>query len=173
MRQNSLWKIKLLESRSIVRKENIPPNLSNLAFDFFYWFSRFEFALKENKYLRNHTVGANAEPGWDKFVLNFQNSYVLSDQASALLQEKPERQVVTAHHQLAWEEVDLSECKSQLERVVRVLKTVRNNLFHGGKSGCKGWDNPERTELLLSLGKAVLDQFASLAQFQHDYTEYY
>ena len=35
-----------------MRKEDIEDNLKELAFDFFYWFSRFEFALKENKFLR-------------------------------------------------------------------------------------------------------------------------
>jgi len=31
-----------------MRKEDIESDLKNFAFDFFYWFSRFEFSLKEN-----------------------------------------------------------------------------------------------------------------------------
>ncbi|PLK48298.1 hypothetical protein [Uliginosibacterium sp. TH139] len=51
-----------------MQKDTVPAELTALAFDFFYWFSRFEFALKENKYLKNHAEGATALPGWDEFV---------------------------------------------------------------------------------------------------------
>ena len=46
-----------------MQKDAVPVGLTALAFDFFYWFSRFEFALKENKYLENHSEGATALPG--------------------------------------------------------------------------------------------------------------
>ena len=53
------------------------------------------------------------------------------------------------------------------------MKTVRNNLFHGGKHGSEGWDDPKETELLLASGKAVLDQLAQPAALEADYTQYY
>ena len=55
----------------MVRKENIQVDLKKLAFDFFYWFSRFEFALKENGYLKNNITGENVGPGWGAFVEKF------------------------------------------------------------------------------------------------------
>ncbi|MES1383898.1 hypothetical protein ABUU23_19015, partial [Vibrio cholerae] len=58
-------------------------------------------------------------------------------------------------------------------RVIRLLKTVRNNLFHGGKHGADGWDNPERTQELLVIGKSILDHLARLADIEADYTQYY
>lgn len=156
-----------------MHKEDIPQNISAIAFDFFYWFSRFEFALKENGYLKNPKVGENAEPGWNEFVKKWQDQYAASDEAASLLKAQPKRQIVAANNGLAWKDVDLSKCKSELAKVVCLLKTVRNNLFHGGKSGGEGWDNPERTALLLSSSKTVLDQLAELAAFEADYTQYY
>jgi len=156
-----------------MRKEDIHANLSALAFDFFYWFSRFEFALKENHYLKSHEPGANAEAGWKEYVAKWHSEYNLSSEASELLKLLPQRQVVLAGDQLDWKPLNLSNSKSELEAVVQCLKTVRNNLFHGGKHGCKGWDDPQRTEALLGSGKAVLGQLAELAGFHADYTRHY
>jgi hypothetical protein len=64
-----------------MRKEGIRADLSSQAFDFFYWFSRFEFALKENGYLRSHQIGAYADPGWDEFVDKWHSHYTPCAQA--------------------------------------------------------------------------------------------
>lgn len=42
----------------MLRKDDIAGELTQLAFDYFYWFSRFEFCLKENGFLRNKEPGA-------------------------------------------------------------------------------------------------------------------
>ncbi|MFP8832815.1 hypothetical protein ACLIJR_00950 [Hydrogenophaga sp. XSHU_21] len=148
-------------------------NLSSLAFDFFFWFSRFEFALKENGYLKSHSRGAKAEPGWKEFVDKWHSTYILSSEACALLAAKPEQQIVGPNDELKWREVDLTKSKSDLSNLVLLLKTVRNNLFHGGKHGGAGWDDPYRTEILLSSGIAVLNQLAQLASIEADYKQYY
>jgi len=44
-----------------MRREEVNEKVSALAFEFFFWFSRFEFALKENGYLKVHRIGATAE----------------------------------------------------------------------------------------------------------------
>lgn len=156
-----------------MRKEEVTAELSNLAFDFFYWFSRFEFALKENGYLKSHAEGTRAEPGWGEFSVKWRPHYRLSKEAEALIASPPARQVVGLGDQLGWAPVCLDDCKSDLEKVVRLLNTVRNNLFHGGKHGGTDWDNPARTKELLDSGKAVLGQLASLAGIEADYTQYY
>lgn len=156
-----------------MRKEDVAANLSNLAFDFFYWFSRLEFALKENGYLKSHVPGENAEPGWDEFVNKWQEQYTSSAEARLLLKSPPERQVVLEGDKLHWRAVGLGDCKSDLARVVRLVKTVRNNLFHGGKHGGAGWDDPKRTQELLEASLALLRQFAGLASIEADFTQYY
>ncbi|EII3056856.1 hypothetical protein ABMX90_22820 [Vibrio vulnificus] len=156
-----------------MRKEEINDELTNLAFDFFYWFSRFEFALKENRVLKKDESGSNAEPGWDKFVEKYADSFTVSADSQKLIDLNPQRQIVVDNQELEWKPVGRADCKSELCLVVRLLKTIRNNLFHGGKHGAKGWDDPERTEELLTSGKNVLDQFAKMADWEADYTQYY
>lgn len=156
-----------------MQRDALSAGLTALAFDFFYWFSRFEFALKENKYLENNTVGAVALPGWQAFIKRWHSAYQVSNEARAILDAGPEQQVVEANGELAWRAVNLDNCKSDLARLVRLLQTVRNNLFHGGKHGGAGWDGPARTELLLKSGIHVLGQLASLASIEADYFQIY
>lgn len=156
-----------------MRKDDISKELSSIAFDFFYWFSRFEFCLKENRYLKHEEPGANAEPGWDKFVLKYAAAYSPSSEAMTLLAAPPDRQIVEANGQLAWRPVGTSDCQSDLAKVARLVKTVRNNPFHGGKHGAAGWDNPARAQSLISASKAVLAELAVLGKFDSDYTRQY
>ena len=156
-----------------MRQECIGERLSNLAFQFFYSYSRFEFALKENGYLRNSRLGATAMPGWLEFAEERCAMYHISDEARQLIKASPKCQVVAADDRLEWTTVNLKGCSSDLEKVIRLVQTARNNLFHGGKHGAEGWDEPERTETLLTLGVAVLDQIAEDTGLAADYTGYY
>jgi hypothetical protein len=54
-----------------------------------------------------------------------------------------------------------------------MLKTVRNNLFHGGKHGEAFWDDPTRVQALLSNAQPVLAELAALGGFDADYVRYY
>ena len=156
-----------------MRQECIGEHLSKLAFQFFYSYSRFEFALKENRYLKSSRPGATAMPGWFEFAEKQHGMYQASDEAKELIKASPKRQVVAAGNRLEWTTVDLKGCSSDLEKVIRLVQTVRNNLFHGGKHGAEGWDDPERTGRLLTLGAAVLDQIAENTGLAADYTGYY
>ncbi|PKM29502.1 MAG: hypothetical protein CVV07_10430 [Gammaproteobacteria bacterium HGW-Gammaproteobacteria-11] len=156
-----------------MRREDIHDELKDIAFDFFYWFSRFEFALKENKLLKRNDIGENAEPGWDAFIERYAGDFKHSKQTRELLELNPKRQKVGPNSAVEWKEVDMGDCRSDLCRVVRLLKTVRNNLFHGGKHGADGWDDPDRTKKLLSNGKVILDLLAAMADFEADYTQCY
>ncbi|ENA26965.1 hypothetical protein HMPREF1487_09444 [Pseudomonas sp. HPB0071] len=78
--------------------------LSRQAFEFFYWFSRFEFALKENSYLKGKADGRRAEPDWNGFIQDWQESYVITPEAESLLASPPEIQIVTREG-LAWKPV--------------------------------------------------------------------
>ncbi|HFX0651914.1 TPA: hypothetical protein ACIDYC_005959, partial [Pseudomonas aeruginosa] len=97
----------------------------------------------------------------------------LSQSATALIEQSPEQQIVLPGRELGWRPVKLDEDKSDLARVARLLKTVRNNLFHGGKHGGANWDNPARTIHLILLSKAILDEFAALGDFEADYKRIY
>ncbi|EQB10731.1 hypothetical protein RLDS_25185 [Sphingobium lactosutens DS20] len=45
--------------------------------------------MKERRFLKNETIGARAEPDWDKFMKAHCAAYVLSPAAGALLAENP------------------------------------------------------------------------------------
>lgn len=157
-----------------MRREDVSENLREVAFDFFYYFSRFEFALKENGYLKSQIVGEKAEADWDAFCIRWREVYSLSGEAIVLLRERPARQIVGNDNTLAWKPVGLDDCKSELEKVVRLLRTIRNNLFHGGKHGHADWHDAKRNHLLLTSGRRVLDQIAELAStLQADYFSRY
>jgi hypothetical protein len=155
-----------------MRHDEIPDDLRRLAFDFFYWFSRFEFALKEAGFLKNKEVGDNAEVGWSGFIAQYRDNYQITSAAQALIDAKPQRQIVGVT-ELDFRDVGFNVGASDLERVVGLAKTVRNNLFHGGKHGSDYWDQPERMRTLLSTTIDVLNELASMAGVQHDYESYY
>jgi hypothetical protein len=156
-----------------MRREEISRQTSLIAFDFFFWFSRFEYALKDNGYLRTDTPGAAAEPGWEKFTVEWETRYTLSGSAGHLLAAPPQLQIVGEGGNLSWRPVRLTDCKTDLAKVVRLVKTIRNNLFHGGKHGSDDWDNAMRTEALLVSGKRILDERAVLARLEADFRRIY
>lgn len=102
----------------------------------------------------------------------FEDKYALTNAGSALIEAKPQRQVV-GNTRLDFCDVTFDGITSDLGKVVRVAKTVRNNLFHGGKHGVANWDNPDRVRELLRLVVSVLDEFAELANFVDDYRRKY
>ena len=156
-----------------MQKNEISTDLSEKAFEFFYCFSRFEFALKENTYLKNEKPGSNAEPSWHKYTEIWQGRYGPSKEAVELLSLAPQKQVVVEGKALGWQALELTSCRSKLEAVVLCLKTVRNNLFHGGKHGSKDWDDPQRTQALLVCCIHVLEQLAKLGDLEADFMRHY
>ena len=79
-----------------MRHDEIPDNLRSLVYDFFFWFSRFEYALKEARVLKNTKPGANAEPDWTRFINERKDSYQIGATGKALITANPQRQIVTA-----------------------------------------------------------------------------
>lgn len=155
-----------------MRHDDIPDDLKRLAFEFFYWFSRFEFALKEARCLRSTEEGDKAEVSWDKFIARYRDAYQLNAAGMALIDAQPQRQIVSASG-LAFRDIAFNVGTSDLERVVRLANTVRNNLFHGGKHGSEYWDEPDRMRDLLTITIKALDDLATQAGMQGDYERYY
>ena len=156
-----------------MRREEVSESLEKLAFSFFYWHSRFEFALKEKGYLRDTRLGCRAAPDWCAFIEDHCEEYRISAEAKELIRAAPKRQVVGVGSCMEWRAVDLNKYSSELKQAVKLLQTVRNNLFHGGKHGDEGWDDPERTAKLLKLGVVVLHQLAEQSEIVGDYKRYY
>jgi hypothetical protein len=155
-----------------MRHEEIPDDLRTLVYDFFFWFSRFEFALKAARILKNPEPRANAEPGWTRFINDRKHNYHIGAAGIALIAANPQRQIVT-ETDLDFRAVRFNPGASDLERIVRLAQTVRNNLFHGGKHGSAYWNDEDRMRLLLKTTIAVLDELADQMGLNSDYRSEY
>jgi hypothetical protein len=152
---------------------NFPNDLRASCFEFFYWFSRFEFALKENAYIRKGPYGS-AAPDWGRFEKDFADVYTAPDEGRELFRYPPQRQIFVPPSNYEWKITDLSDKTSDLGKVILILKTIRNNLFHGGKHDQKDWDDPRRNLFLLSHGINVLGSVAAVdAVIAADYKRTY
>lgn len=156
----------------MMHRENVEAEIKSLAFDFFYSFSRFEFALKENGLVHAGPRDV-AQADWKRFIGQFEEAYRPCEAADALLRDPPDIQVVKNATAMEWRPLTFSENQSELSKVALAVKTMRNNLFHGGKHSAAGWDEPERVRFLLRQGHQVLDSFARLTGFVADYERRY
>jgi hypothetical protein len=152
-----------------MKRTEITPSLQDAAFDFLFWFSRFEFGLKEKQFLKSTDAGKKAEPNWDKFVKKHRNGYAPGPGARALIAARPRQQVVAANAGLGWKELQFEANEFELQKVTLLLRLLRNNLFHGGRHGDPQWDDPESTMRLLGQGRLALDELAELGGFGSDY----
>jgi len=105
--------------------------------DFFWMFSAFECAMKREGFLRRGHKDA-AEPDWEKFGKSIQGRFRevrvngFPEAVRALMKVSPHRQVI-CEGRLRWEDLEPKPDESHEEFVLRLVKTARNNLFHGGK----------------------------------------
>lgn len=119
---------------------DLPPDRldRNLILEFFWKFSVFECALKREGFLqkgKNNT----AEPDWKKFGMYIQGRFIDVkrvngfDEAVHTLKAATLRRQVVRNGKLYWKELQRQPDESEEEFVLRLVKTTRNNLFHGGK----------------------------------------
>ena len=117
---------------------------------------RLEFALKDAGYV---VAGQRqtAEVQWDRYANEklgsaFWNKIKEATSAAALIESPPKRQVVDQGGNLAWEEAGAVK---SVQELVGALRRVRNNLFHGGKSGDP---DAERNARLYAASLYIIDQ---------------
>lgn len=145
-----------------------------LLLEFFLSFGRFEYALKATGYFvrrpENQERLPAAEPDWDRFAVSLRDKFDASRteelaRACRCLSESPPNRQVIVNDAPAWE-TPARGTQSEIEFVLRMVRTVRNNLFHGGKYNIELHESTERTELLLQSSLAVLNECLTLAPVQ-------
>ena len=131
--------------------------LDDLACEFFRTFARLEYALKATGHYRDHRT--YVEPNWTTFARVEPVRRLLDDPGDPGLREaigymmtRPPRRQVIANGTLTWRE-DPPNTLRRPERVLQLVRQVRNNLFHGGKTH---QDDPQRTERLLRHSLTIL-----------------
>lgn len=138
----------------------------DLVLDFFWKFSAFEHALKTGRYL---TVGKDktAEPDWRRFGREIRGQFgkistpEFRRAVDKLQRIAPQRQIVR-EGQLGWEPVIRGKSDSEEEFTLRLLKTARNNLFHGGKYPEGPIDEIERNQDILRAALTILNGCSSI-----------
>ncbi len=142
-----------------------------LLFNFFLIFSRFEYALKSSSFFKkpnrnryNPVKPPAAEPDWKSFensilrVFSWERSEQLKEACDFLLNAPPHKQVIIqddAGWSITWRRPLQQSQETDIKFILRMVRTVRNNLFHGGK-----YKNEDiaRTERLLRSSILVLDE---------------
>lgn len=141
-------------------KDFYTEEIQQLVYDFFLQFSRLEFALKESGYVKAGSRDS-AEPDWRTFIERHSDSYTLDAVEKELMANPPLKQVYR-DHKIIWMDFDFPHDSTELNNLVFALKTMRNNLFHGGKFGHKSWDDPDRVKFVLSKGVHTIEKLSKL-----------
>ncbi|MGH8811522.1 MAG: hypothetical protein ACREXO_05900 [Advenella sp.] len=137
---------------------NQTEKLDKLSFEFFRCFSLLEYALKAEGYVDTYKNDNAARIDYKDFIKVNKDRYNPSCFAASLVGLSPDTQVCI-NEELDWEKrpFDLD-----LSGVISCLKTIRNNLFHGGKRGAHGWFDSDRVHELLSVGLIVIGEIAKV-----------
>ena len=112
-----------------------------VIFTFFSTFSLFECALKRTRYIRKVNPKAkdrSAHPDWDRFAKDLEGRFrVVSDltfhAAVGALKAAPPKKQIVVNDRLQWQVQVPGPGETDEAYVLRLVRTVRNNLFHGGK----------------------------------------
>jgi hypothetical protein len=140
--------------------------------EFFRAFARLEYALKEIGYFQKGRSDA-AEPAREKFGKSIEGDLIKDGQGDPdielLIKEPPRRQIVKGN-KLCWQKLRPARNNQELLRAVR---TVRNNLFHGGKTPYAPINDHMRDERLIHASmktlKNLLEQCTDLkTKFEAD-----
>lgn len=143
-----------------------------IFFDFFIVFSRFEYTLKRVGHVKSPRGNASAD--WDGFASTYENVFnptadtELHRAVDFLINNAPRKQVYRAGH-LAWHDIK-RDGHSQLLWTSLLIRTVRNNLFHGEKFRLLlGISSPRDYDLVQS-SLVILSHFLS---FSNDLPRYF
>lgn len=133
--------------------------------EFFANFSRFEYAMKRAGYVKSDRYG-NALADWAKFAekhkgrLDAIMDENLREATQYLRGTPPERQVLNRlDNNVQWRKNSPRGGESEEQYVLRLVRDVRNNLFHGAKYSTGHVNEEElRNSRLLDACVTILDR---------------
>lgn len=143
-----------------------------LVLEFFWRFSVFECSLKRGGFLRSGRREA-AEPDWERFGKSIRGRFGevrakgFEAAVSTLKKASPCRQVAR-DGKLGWEPIAQEEGMCEEHFVLRLVRTVRNNLFHGGKYPDGPIEEVARDKAILNAALKVLEGCRELHESCHE-----
>lgn len=138
---------------------HIPPQLAE---EFLHTFTRMEYALKASGDFADGG-DTRVQAAWDRFANDIDTAFrsIADNQFQAavdlLLTEPARRQILTGFSPLV---LDPNATKAQ--RTLLVVRTVRNNVVHGGKIQPEGENEAGRNERLVASSLTVLEHAKEL-----------
>ena len=140
----------------VFRHLHISPEL---ACQFLAVFSRMEYALKSTRY----AIGSDkkVDPTWDCFANEIDDAFLrigepeLVEARNYLLSRPPRKQTL-ADHRITFTDQVIDANQKSTQQVLLMVRTVRNNLFHGGKYLPEGEHEAGRNQLLVQHALRVL-----------------
>lgn len=150
------------------------PNLmtNELVFEFMWKFSAFECAIKRLGCYRPIDKDGPVLPNWDLYANRLQATQAVwpptfLEAVHALVKLAPKQQTVS-NGKLGWSPVVRGAGERYASFALRLVRTVRNNLFHGGKYPDGHALEVARNKALLTAALAVLTECYELdAELQH------
>ena len=140
----------------------------SLVTDFFLVFSRFEYALKRAGYIVPGTE--HAKPDWKRFASDAATTFderfcPQLDSAVSYLKVDPPKQQIVSSGLLAWRKIPERDGELWLGVILRWVRAVRNNLFHGGKFPLPIGPiaEPTRNHFLLHCSLIILDDMLRIS----------
>lgn len=132
---------------------------ADLACDFLALFSRIEYALKSTHFAIGSDRGV--EPAWDKFANEIDEQLsktgeTVVQEAITYLLECPPRKQVLVDGQIEFVDQTIDDDQKIAQQLLLMVRTVRNNLFHGGKYLPDGEIEAGRNKLLVKHSMIVL-----------------
>jgi len=146
-----------------------------LALEFLAAFSRLEYALKVTQFRK--TGEGEAKADWSKFSLEVSRlfdpnkSEALSN-AFAYTTTEPLRFLGVKNGVLDWYDFSVPQNCHPVDKAIRIIKQVRNNLFHGGKYAKDNKAAVGRDSKLLKSALLVLNELRQVipdVQSVYDY----
>ena len=131
-----------------------------LAYEFFLFFSRFEYALKRAGFVQANREGKVYAADWKCFTHKMGDllSTCTDDSfrdAVAYIRSHPPKIQVLLGKRLAWDKDDFAN-PFDVDRLLELVRRIRNNLFHGGKFPEGPEDDVSRDRKLLRSGITIL-----------------
>ncbi len=138
-----------------------------LAWHFFIFFARFEYALKRDPRYLKAGIG-DAEPDWDTFDSEHNSAFRPHstpdlDAAVQYFLAEPPRKQLRKDSVMTWSDPQYHDGKEPLLIwLLRMVRRIRNNLFHGGKFPLIPISDPSRDRDLLLKAMTILNAALSL-----------
>lgn len=135
------------------------------VFEFFGSYSRLECGLKRY-YPREGSYGV-AMADWDKFANQWASDMengtdLFKASQSRLLDQPPARQMYQPQGEPTWGANPRRKAESDAIYLLRVVRDIRNNLFHGGKYQGGPMNDLVRDRDLIDAATTVIKEVASL-----------